>query len=596
MSGTKGSKKNIHFKENLKVYLDFLKKYKLIYITIFILTFIIEASSVVDKFLFKVIIDKGTAFSDKLLGREAFVNILLWAAAIFIAVIITKTILTFIQLHLLNKLEVNIVNDLKRKFYSHIIHLSHKFYTSHKTGSLISRLIRGGGAAERMTDVITFNTAPLIFQLIIVVSSLIYFDFKSAIVVFVTILAFIGYTLYIQTIQKPSNLLRTRKEDLEKAYISDSMTNIDQIKYFGKENIIKNKFYNLTEKTKNAYLKFWNYFRWLDAGQSFILWTGLLFLVYFPIKGFLDGNITIGSLVFIYTIYGNLIGPLFNFVHGIRSYYVAMADFEDLFEYGRIENDIKDNPNAKELSIKKGEIEFKKIKFKYNERSIFENFNLEVNKNEKVALVGHSGCGKTTLIKLLYRLYDVNEGEILIDGNNIKDFKQESLRSELSIVPQECILFDDTIYKNVEFSKPGAARKEVIDAIKFAQLDETIKKLPKKENAIVGERGVKLSGGEKQRVSIARAILADKRVLILDEATSHLDSKTEHDIQLALKNLMKNRTSIIIAHRLSTIMNADKIVVMDKGKIVQQGTHQELINTPGLYKKLWNLQKGGYIK
>ena len=596
MSGTKGSKKNIHFKENLKVYLDFLKKYKLIYITIFILTFIIEASSVVDKFLFKVIIDKGTAFSDKLLGREAFVNILLWAAAIFIAVIITKTILTFIQLHLLNKLEVNIVNDLKRKFYSHIIHLSHKFYTSHKTGSLISRLIRGGGAAERMTDVITFNTAPLIFQLIIVVSSLIYFDFKSAIVVFVTILAFIGYTLYIQTIQKPSNLLRTRKEDLEKAYISDSMTNIDQIKYFGKENIIKNKFYNLTEKTKNAYLKFWNYFRWLDAGQSFILWTGLLFLVYFPIKGFLDGNITIGSLVFIYTIYGNLIGPLFNFVHGIRSYYVAMADFEDLFEYGRIENDIKDNPNAKELSIKKGEIEFKKIKFKYNERSIFENFNLKVNKNEKVALVGHSGCGKTTLIKLLYRLYDVNEGEILIDGNNIKDFKQESLRSELSIVPQECILFDDTIYKNVEFSKPGAARKEVIDAIKFAQLDETIKKLPKKENAIVGERGVKLSGGEKQRVSIARAILADKRVLILDEATSHLDSKTEHDIQLALKNLMKNRTSIIIAHRLSTIMNADKIVVMDKGKIVQQGMHQELINTPGLYKKLWNLQKGGYIK
>jgi len=184
----------------------------------------------------------------------------------------------------------------------------------------------------------------------------------------------------------------------------------------------------------------------------------------------------------------------------------------------------------------------------------------------------------------------------LIDGRNIKSFKQESLRSELSVVPQECVLFDDTIYNNISFSNPKTPRKKVLQAIKFAQLNKIIKIFPKKENTVVGERGVKLSGGEKQRVSIARAILANKKVLVLDEATSSLDSKTEYEIQKDLQKLMKGRTSIIIAHRLSTIMKADKIIVMKQGKIVQKGTHKQLINQRGEYKKLWNLQKGGYIK
>ena len=183
----------------------------------------------------------------------------------------------------------------------------------------------------------------------------------------------------------------------------------------------------------------------------------------------------------------------------------------------------------------------------------------------------------------------------MIDGKDISDFKQESLRSELSIVPQECVLFDDTLYNNILFSNPSAKRNEVMNAIKFAQLDKIIEKFPNKENTIVGQRGVKLSGGEKQRVSIARAILANKKVLVLDEATSSLDSQTEHDIQKDLHRLLENRTSIIIAHRLSTIMSADKIIVLEKGKIVQIGNHKELIKQPGLYRKLWNLQKGGYI-
>ena len=310
----------------------------------------------------------------------------------------------------------------------------------------------------------------------------------------------------------------------------------------------------------------------------------------------LDGEITIGTVVFIYTIYGGVIMQMFNFAHGLRMFYRSMADLQDLFDYGKVENEVKDKKGSKALNVRKGEINFDHVNFNYGRRKIFSNFNLKIKENEKVALVGQSGCGKTTLIKLLYRLYDVDRGNILIDGKDIRDFKQETLRGELSIVPQECVLFDDTIYNNIAFSNPKASRREVMRAIKFAQLDKIIRFFPDREKTVVGERGVKLSGGEKQRVSIARAILANKKILVLDEATSALDSETEHEIQRDLVKLMKGRTSIIIAHRLSTIMHSDRIVVMKKGKIIEQGKHKDLLRKRGEYYRLWNLQKGGYIK
>ena len=367
------------------------------------------------------------------------------------------------------------------------------------------------------------------------------------------------------------------------------------MRYFGKEDSIRERFAKVTENTRKAMVRHWNYFRWLDSGQGILIGLGSLVAIALPILNFLDGTVTLGTVIFTYTVYLGLIGPLFGFVHGIRDFYRIMADYEDLFKYGKVSNDIIDKKDAKEAKIELGEVEFKDITFKYGERKIFDKLSLKIKKNEKVALVGHSGSGKTTLVKLLYRFYDINSGAILADGKDIRDFKQESYRGELSIVPQEGILFDDTIYNNIAFSNPKAKREDVFRAIRAAQLDEFVSRLPNKENTIVGERGVKLSGGEKQRVSIARAILANKKILVLDEATSSLDSQTEYHIQKDLHNLMKGRTSIIIAHRLSTVMSADKIVVLDKGKIVQMGTHNELIRKPGMYKQLWNLQKGGYL-
>ena len=516
-------KKEIDYKYNLKEYLSILKNYKSVFILLLFIILIVQAADVVDKFLFKAIIDKGTDFLAEKLSLNLFLRSLIIVAVIFWISLMLKVFGRWMENVLITKLEVNLIQDLKKKFFNHLLHLSYGFHTSHKTGSLISRLIRGGGAIERLTDDIMFSFAPLIFQLIIISASLVYLNLSSAIIIMLTGIAFISYSLAIQNVQKTHNINANLVEDIEKANISDIFTNIDSIKYFGKEKIIENKFSNLTESTKKAFAKYWGYYRWLGSGQILILGIGTFFLIYFPLVEFINHNLTLGTLTFIYSAYVSIIGSLFGLVHGIRDYYRSMADFDALFKYGKIENEIKDKPDAKELVISEGLIEFKNISFSYHKRKIFSNFNLKINENEKVALVGHSGSGKTTLIKLLYRFYDVDKGEILIDKKNIKDFKQESLRSELSIVPQECVLFDDTIYNNILFSNPKASRKDVLRAMKFAQLDRIVKIFPKKENTIVGERGVKLSGGEKQRVSIARAILANKKILVLDEATSSLD-------------------------------------------------------------------------
>lgn len=555
-----------------------------------------QSKNVLDKFLFKMLIDKGTEYSLNLITYNALTNSIIIIFAVFFLASLFSLGINWLSIHINNRLGAKMMYDLKNRFFNHIIGLDHEFHVTHKTGSLISRLTRGSGAIERMTDNFVFNIFPLMFQAIIAAASIVYFSIAPAIAILVTATAFILASVYIQKKQEPANVLSNKTEDLEKGITADMFTNIDSIKYFGKENFIKQKYKKLTEDTKNNVIVYWDYFKWSSMLQSTVLSLGTIAIVYFPLKEFLAGTMTLGTLTFIYTVYIGMIGYMFTFVHGIRDYYRAMADFQELFEYNKIQKQIKDTPGAKDINIQEGTVEFKEIDFAYGKRKIFSDFNLTIPKNKKIALVGHSGCGKTTLIKLLYRMYDVKSGEILVDNKSIKNIKQESLRSEMSMVPQECILFDDTIYNNVAFSSPKATKQEVMNAIKFAQLDKIIKSFPNKENTIVGERGVKLSGGEKQRVSIARAILANKRILVLDEATSALDSETEHEIQKDLKELMQGRTSIIIAHRLSTIMHADMIVVMKEGKIVQKGSHNELIRQDGEYKKLWDLQKGGYIK
>lgn len=589
-------KRKIDWKYDLRVYFDFLFKYKWIALLIIFIVFLQESRNIVVNYLFKEIIDKGTGFSSGIIGREAFIFSLGIIAIVFGVVSLIHVLSSYFKNHFLNRLELNMMQDLKRKFFNHLISLDHGFHVTHKTGSMISRLSRGNSAMERMTDILIFNLASIFMQVVFVFFSLIYLDKLSFVIVALTVSIFIGFSFILQRAQEKYNVIANRTEDIEKGNVADIFMNIDSIKYFGKEKLIKDKYKKLSDDTKKAFKKNWDTYKWMNLGQSFIIAVGTLFLIYFSIRKFLNGEMTLGTITFIYSVYGMLISSSWGVVHSIRGFYRSMADFEELFEYGKIKKEIEDESNAKSLNIKDGEVEFRNVKFNYGKRKIFDNFNLKIPMNKKVALVGHSGSGKTTLIKLLYRMYDLDKGEILIDNQNIKKVKQESLRSEMAIVPQECVLFDDSVYNNIAFSNPTASRNEVLRAIRFAQLDKIIEKFPNKEDTIVGERGVKLSGGEKQRVSIARAILANKKILVLDEATSSLDSETEHEIQQDLERLMKGRTSIIIAHRLSTIMKADIIVVMKNGKIVQTGNHNQLINEIGEYKHLWNLQKGGYMK
>ncbi len=592
----KKKNKQIDWKYNLSEYWGALRRHKGMAILLVLVAIVIELMNIVPNFLFKELVDKGALFAGGSYGLEEFKAALLVIAGLYILTNAIQIPGFWLRSLLVAKIEVKMMTYLKMKYFKHIVKLDSGFHSTNKTGSLISRLGRGISSVEDISDTIVYSFLGAFLQLIIVGISIAYFDILSGIVIAGVIVLFSLFSLFIQG---KRNVLRVKSnlaDDNEKAGISDVFTNIDSIKYFGREKWIAGMFGKLAKKTELSNFNLWKSVSWATCGQISIVALGTVLLLLFPILRFLDGALTIGEVVFIYTVYRSLMGPMWEFVNGLEGFYRSIADFQSLFNYGKIESNIKDKVGTRKMNIKKGRIEFRDIDFGYKKRKIFRDFDLVIPAKSKVAFVGHSGCGKSTLINLLYRFYDVDKGAVLIDDEDVRDFGQESLRGAMSIVPQECVLFDDSIWNNIKFSNPKASNEEVRRAIKFAQLDKIIKNMPEKEKTFVGERGIKLSGGEKQRVSIARAILADKKILVLDEATSALDSETEFEIQKDLAKLMKGRTSIIIAHRLSTIMHADLIVVMKKGRIVEMGTHAALLRKKGEYKKLWGLQKGGYIK
>jgi ATP-binding cassette subfamily B protein len=593
--------KDIDFRYNLKLYLKLLWRHWPLVVAALIVGLLLAAANMGDKLLFKWILDDATAFSAS--GDAAmFIQALLFVAVVFGGLLVSRFVLQWLNMHVRIYLDSRLTKELKQKFFVHLLGLSHRFHTTHKSGTLITRLNRGSNAVRNMSDALVFRLAVFLFEFTLAAISFLYFSWAASLVVIGVVAFFVLYSFGIQYVQEKHHVRLNMQQDAEGAEISDVFGNVEVVKYFGKEKLIGRRFGRLTDGTKDAEVKYEGYWRWLTAGQRLILGAGAALVMWISIKMFLVGAVTLGTLGFMYTIYLSLMASVFTFVGGIRQFHRAIGDFDALFEYAKIENEIEDKPGARSLRVRNGAIEFERVKFTYGEESgrkqkqLFDDFTLSIAPGEKVALVGHSGSGKSSLIKVLYRLYDIASGSVKIDGQDIRNVRQESLRSELSIVPQEAVLFDDTLYSNVAFSRPSATRDQVLSAIESAQLHNVVARLPKGVNTIVGERGVKLSGGERQRVSIARALLANRKILMLDEATSSLDSRTEWEIQQALDKLLEGRTSIIVAHRLSTIMRADKIVVMDEGRIVQQGTHRELIAKRGVYKELWDLQKGGYLK
>lgn len=598
----KKSAQKLDMKYTLKVFWGFVKKYKWTFYLIVFLMFLNELVHFFDNLFFKYLIDKATLYTQGIIDVNTLGSVVLIALGVYLGVKLIGTVFWFFTFFFINRLEANLMSDIEKKSFWHIINLSYRFHINKRTGSLISKFTRGVNKVETFTDAVIFNFVPSIFRLALSFGVIFYLDFPTAIALVVTCVVFILMGVIMTRITKVPQEDANDQEDELKHNLSDVFINVETVKYFAKEGITFNYFSKLSQKLKDARKHFWDYFSGYYALEAVIFAFGFSTIFYLSFSSFRAGNIGLGDITLIYTAILTLVPQLFSLMHGYRNFVRSSVDVNDLFTLYKEDNEVKDVHKAYKLKVSEGEIEFSDVCFTYPKEwgkrgnepdAVIRNFSLFVHKNSKIALVGPSGSGKTTIIKLLYRLFDLDSGQIKIDGTDIDQVTQESLRDSMSIVPQEPLLFNNSIYFNVAYAYPSASEKEVWKAIKMARLDLLVNRLPKKEKTIIGERGVKLSGGEKQRISIARALLANKRILVLDEATSSLDSETEREIQKDLDHLMENRTTIMIAHRLSTIMNADLIVVLDQGKVVEMGTHTQLLtNKEGVYRRLWRIQQG----
>lgn len=477
--------------------------------------------------------------------------------------------------------------------FAHLHGLSLAFHLDRQTGGVSRVIERGTRGIQTLLTFMLFNIMPTIIEIGLVLGILIYlFPISFALVTGVTIFFYIGFTLMVSNWRVGHRQEMNQKDAEANTKAIDSLLNFETVKYFTNEEHEEKRFDRALEGYERAAIKSQSSLSMLNIGQGIIISTGLFLVMYFAAQGVVQKSMTIGDFVMLNTFLMQLYLPL-NFLGFVyRETKQSLIDMEKMFELLRIEADVKDKPGAPDLHLQHGELEFRNVSFYYKpERYILKNISFRVPANKSIAIVGASGGGKSTLARLLYRFYDVSDGEILIDGQDIRSVKQKSLRAVIGIVPQDTVLFNDTIEYNIMYGCPTASREQMLTAAKMARIDEFVQKLPDGYSSRVGERGLKLSGGEKQRVAIARTILKQPSVLIFDEATSALDTHTEKDIQVALKNVSKNRTSLVIAHRLSTVVDCDEILVLKDGEIVERGRHDDLLAAGHEYARMWAKQQ-----
>ena len=477
--------------------------------------------------------------------------------------------------------------------FAHLHKLSLRYHLEKRTGGLSRTIERGIRSIDFLFRFLLFNIGPTLLQLAIAGAAFwIAYSWEFALIAVAVVITYIWFTITTTEWRLKFRRDMNKKDTEANAKAVDSLLNYETVKYFNAEKFETDRYDGAMEGYQKAAILSRTSLATVNVGQSFLMNLGLVALVLLAGQRVVNGGMTTGDIFAITMVMMQVYRPLNILGFAYREIKQALTDMEKMFALRDIEPEVQDAPDATDIHDVKGAIKFDTVAFRYEaDRAILKDVSFEIKPGQTVAVVGPTGAGKSTLSRILFRFYDIESGIVSVDGQSLSSITQDSLRKSIGIVPQDTVLFNDTIGYNIAYAKPDATQDEIEAAARDAQIHDFITGLPKGYDTMVGERGLKLSGGEKQRVAIARTLLKNPAILILDEATSALDSVTERDIQSALETAAKDRTTLVIAHRLSTIVNADKIIVMEDGKIAEQGTHDELLDKRGLYASLWEQQK-----
>lgn len=572
-----------------------MRKYRLAFYSILVLFGIrVILDGIIKPIYFKKIIDL-LSYSD--LNRLLFTQELMRLVVITISISFIVLIVARFCKFVIFGFEINVIRELRNLCFKKIQNHSQTFFANTFSGSLVTKSRRFVGAFETMFDIFIYDFYSTVILLIGIFFVLLRESKNIALIFFIFIFFYISIVLIFLKKKIEYDKIEAAADSKIGGFLADVFGNILAVKIFSSGNKEIKNFSEITIDASKKSKKSWFFGLKIEVVQavlSFIVFSAIL---YFMITLWIENKVTTGTVVLVQTYMVIIFDKIWSLSNMLMRFMKSAADMKEIVDIFEIKSDILDPVKPEEIKMNKGHLVFNNVCFRYKSgQDVFKDFNLDIKSGERVGLVGHSGAGKSTFTNLILRFTDVDSGSITIDGQDIRNVLQDDLRSVVSYVPQESVLFHRTIKENIAYGKPDATDEEIIAIAKKAHAHDFIEKLPNKYDTFVGERGVKLSGGERQRVSIARAMLKNSPILILDEATSALDSVSEQYIQEALNELMKGKTTIVIAHRLSTIQKMDRIIVLEEGDIVEEGTHKELIEKEGVYADLWNHQVGGFIE